>query len=75
MVRSGLGVSFILAVTWGGSQGSSVDPIPNEEPVSSRTIEISWYTNRYMTNVAQKFRAFIQEYFKESTNKQLPLEL
>ncbi|MEV5027029.1 LysR family transcriptional regulator [Paenibacillus sp. LPE1-1-1.1] len=66
LVRSGLGVSFIPAVTWGGSQGSSVVLISIEEPVSTRTIEISWYTNRYMTNVAHKFRAFIQDYFKQS---------
>ncbi|MGO4548255.1 LysR family transcriptional regulator [Paenibacillus sp. 2TAB23] len=67
LVRSGLGVSFIPAVTWGGSQGSSVVLLSIEEPVSSRTIEISWYTNRYMTKIAHKFRGFIQEYFKEST--------
>jgi LysR family transcriptional activator of glutamate synthase operon len=72
LVRSGLGVSFIPAVTWGGSQGPSVVLISIEEPVSSRTIEISWYTNRYMTKAAHKFRTFIQQYFKESaTNNSL----
>ncbi|MFC4306419.1 LysR family transcriptional regulator [Cohnella boryungensis] len=65
LVRSGLGVSFIPSVTWGGSQGSSVVLIPIEEPTSNRTIEISWYTNRYMTNVANKFKGFVQDYYKE----------
>ncbi|GGF98196.1 LysR family transcriptional regulator [Paenibacillus albidus] len=65
LVRSGLGVSFIPSVTWGGSQGSSVILISIEEPVSTRTIEISWYTNRYMTSVAKKFKGFVQDYYKQ----------
>ncbi|GAB6930731.1 LysR family transcriptional regulator [Paenibacillus sp. JCM 10914] len=65
LVHSGLGVSFIPSVTWGGSQGSSVVLIPIEEPISTRTIEISWYSNRYMTKVAIKFKEFVQDYFKQ----------
>ncbi|WP_261301603.1 LysR family transcriptional regulator [Paenibacillus andongensis] len=65
LVRSGLGVSFFPSVTWGGSQGSSVVLISIEEPVCTRTIEISWYTNRYMTNAAKKFREFVQNYYKQ----------
>lgn len=64
LVRSGLGVSFIPSVTWGGSQGNSVVLLSIEEPISTRTIELSWYTNRYMTNVAKKFKAFVQDYYK-----------
>lgn len=65
LVRSGLGVSFIPSVTWGGSQGSSVVLLSIEEPVSTRIIEISWYMNRYMTNVATKFKDFVQDYYNQ----------
>lgn len=65
LVRSGIGVSFIPSVTWGGSQGSSVVLLPIEQPISTRTIEISWYTNRYMTNAAKKFKEFVQYYYKQ----------
>ncbi|MNC06646.1 LysR substrate binding domain protein [compost metagenome] len=74
LVRSGLGVSFIPAVTWGGSQGSSVVLLPIEEPISTRTIEISWYTNRYMTNVAKKFKAFVEDYYKQLKEDNLKKE-
>ncbi|WP_340394608.1 LysR family transcriptional regulator [Paenibacillus sp. FSL E2-0177] len=74
LVRSGLGVSFIPAVTWGGSQGSSVVLLPIEEPISTRTIEISWYTNRYMTNVAKKFKAFVEDYYKQLKEDKLKNE-
>ncbi|GIP26407.1 LysR family transcriptional regulator [Paenibacillus sp. J23TS9] len=65
LVHSGLGVSFIPSITWGVSQGSSAVLIPIEEPISTRTIEITWYTNRYMTQVAKKFKEFVQMYFKQ----------
>lgn len=65
LVREGLGVSFIPSITWGGSQGSSVVLLSIEEPLSKRTIEISWYANRYMTKVAREFKAFVQDYYRK----------
>ncbi|RIX59765.1 LysR family transcriptional regulator [Paenibacillus nanensis] len=65
LVRAGLGVSFIPSITWGGSQGSSVVLLSIEEPLSKRTIELSWYENRYMTKVAREFKAFVQDYYRK----------
>ncbi|HZG85555.1 LysR family transcriptional regulator [Paenibacillus sp.] len=65
LIRAGLGVSFIPSLTWGGSEGSSVALVSIEEPISTRTIEISWYTHRYMTEAAKKFKEFVLEYYKQ----------
>ncbi|MCR2806318.1 LysR substrate-binding domain-containing protein [Paenibacillus soyae] len=65
LVRAGLGVSFIPSVTWGGSQGSSVVLLSIEEPVSKRSIEISWYADRYITKAAREFKAFVQDYYRK----------
>jgi LysR family transcriptional regulator, transcription activator of glutamate synthase operon len=65
LVRSGLGISFIPSVTWGGSQGASVVLIPIEEPLCTRTIEVSWYKDRYMTYAAKKFKVFVLEYYEK----------
>jgi LysR family transcriptional activator of glutamate synthase operon len=64
LVRSGLGVSFIPSITWDVSQGSSVVLISIEEPVCTRTIELSWYPDRYMTRAAIYFKEFVQDYFR-----------
>ena len=65
LVRSGIGVSFIPLLTWGGSQGSSVALLTVEEPECSRTLELSWYADRYMTLAAKTFKEFVQAYFRK----------
>jgi len=65
LVRAGLGVSFLPAVTWSGSQGPSVALIPIEDARSVRTIDLIWYPGRYMTKAAAAFRDFVRGYFRQ----------
>lgn len=63
LINAGLGVAFIPSITWGGSTGSSVVLLPIEEPICRRTIELLWFTDRYLTQAAILFREFTIEYF------------
>ncbi|MCD1261781.1 LysR family transcriptional regulator [Paenibacillus athensensis] len=65
LVRAGLGVSFIPAITWSGSQGSAVTLIPIEDARCARTIDLVWHPNRYMTKAAAAFRDFARSYFRQ----------
>jgi len=65
LVQAGLGICFYPAITWGNSGGTSVILLPIEDVSSKRTIEISWYSNRYMSNIARAFKSFVQEYYKQ----------
>ncbi|MCM3634314.1 LysR family transcriptional regulator [Paenibacillus camelliae] len=65
LVQAGLGICFYPAITWGKSGGTSVILLPIEDVSSKRTIEISWYSKRYMSNIARAFKSFVQEYYKQ----------
>jgi len=65
LIRAGLGIAFIPAVTWGGSQGAAVTLLPLEDPAITRTLEISWYPDRYMTKAAKTFKAYVQSYYSD----------
>lgn len=65
LVQAGLGICFYPAITWGNSGGTSVILLPIEDVSSKRTIEISWYSKRYMSNIARAFKSFVQEYYKQ----------
>ncbi|RCW51867.1 LysR family transcriptional regulator [Paenibacillus prosopidis] len=67
LIKAGLGVAFIPAVTWGGSTGASVVLLPIEEPLSTRTIKLYWPADRYLKKAAVLFREFTVDYFAKLT--------
>lgn len=63
LIRAGQGVAFIPAVSWGGSEGSSMILLHIEEPVCERTISLTYKAERYLSKAARLFRQFTIDYF------------
>lgn len=64
LIRAGLGVAFIPAVTWGGSEGASVTLLDIQDPRCERTISLSCAEDRNMSQAARVFRDFAVGYFE-----------
>lgn len=65
LIRAGLGIAFVPALSWRGSVGPAVVEIPVEEPLCQRTIGLSWQTSRSLSRAAQQFREFVVHYFAQ----------
>ena len=63
LIRAGLGIAFVPALSWRGSVGPAVVEIPIEEPRCQRTIGLSWLAERSLSRAAQQFREFAVRYF------------
>lgn len=63
LIRAGQGVAFLPALTWAGSTGTGVRLLRLEESWCKRTISLSWPKDRYMKQIAARFRDFTIRYF------------
>lgn len=63
LIRAGLGIAFVPALSWRGSVGPAVVEISLVEPHCQRTIGLSWLTERALSRAAQHFREFTIHYF------------
>jgi len=63
LVKAGLGVAFLPAVSWrvGGELGPA--PLHIAAPTCQRTLRLTWRDDRYLSVAAQQFREFVIEYF------------
>ncbi|MEX1031051.1 MAG: LysR family transcriptional regulator [Paenibacillaceae bacterium] len=69
LIKAGQGVAFIPEITWGSSTGASVALLHIDEPVVfRRNIELSWITDRYMSEATILFRQFTIDYFARTFN-------
>jgi DNA-binding transcriptional LysR family regulator len=70
LVRQGLGVAFVPAISW----MNQTNPIPQKikilDPPCYRTIGLGWSKRRYLTLSALNFREFVISYFKNIDLKQ-----
>ncbi len=65
LIRAGLGIALVPAVSWDGSVGEHVRLIRIEQPVCERTIGISWLEDHYLSKACLIFREFTVAYFRE----------
>jgi len=63
LIRAGQGISFIPAISWGGTTGSSISLLHIEEPKCERTLSISYTVERYLPQAARLFRQYTIDYF------------
>jgi len=63
LVRAGLGVAFLPAVSW--RVVGELDPVPLHiaAPPCQRILRLVWREDRYLSVAAQQFRQFVIEYF------------
>ncbi len=64
LIRAGLGIAFVPALSWRGSVGSAVVEVPIEEPLCQRTIGLSWQAGRALGRATEEFREFAVRYFE-----------
>lgn len=69
LIQAGIGISFIPAITWAGTNSFNQMLVPISFPVCRRYINLSWRENAYLSRSAILFRDFVQEYFKKLENK------
>ena len=65
LIKAGLGIAFVPAISWHGSIGEAVTEIPIAEPLCQRTIGLSWLAERTLPRVVQHFCAFATQYFAQ----------
>lgn len=75
-IKTGQGVAFVPAISWRTILRPYVSLIHIEEPVCQRTIQLNWFTDRYLSQAVKHFRQFAIEYFAElSSRHRMLLEL
>lgn len=65
LVRQGLGVAFIPAISWMKNQNPSLYRLRILEPTCQRTIGLGWSKRRFFSETARDFHKFVIEYFSK----------
>ncbi|WP_077306548.1 LysR substrate-binding domain-containing protein [Terribacillus halophilus] len=69
LVRNGLGIAFIPAVSLTGSKAEQLPVIRIKEPVCERTIGVAWSSRRFLSPIAKQFQHYLTSYFHELEGK------
>jgi DNA-binding transcriptional LysR family regulator len=64
LVRQGLGIAFVPALSWLAASPRLSNRLRIIEPTCQRTIGLAWSKRRYLSSAAQRFREFVIHYFK-----------
>jgi DNA-binding transcriptional LysR family regulator len=65
LVRQGLGIAFIPAISWMHHSNPLLHRLQIDRPKCQRTIGLGWSKRRHLSEVALQFREFILEYFSQ----------
>lgn len=65
MIRAGLGIGFVPAITWSMALGSSLTLLRLTDTRVERTLGLSWRQDRYPARAEEHFRRFVADYFSE----------
>jgi DNA-binding transcriptional LysR family regulator len=63
LVRQGLGIAFVPALSWLAASPRLSNRLRIIEPTCQRTIGLAWSKRRYLSSAAQRFREFVIQYF------------
>jgi DNA-binding transcriptional LysR family regulator len=69
LVKQGLGITFVPALTLLWNSDSLSKRLRIIEPKCQRTIGLGWSKRRYLSPVAQQFRQFVIEYFSNISSQ------
>lgn len=64
-IRTGLGISFVPQITWGGADGDNVVLLPISSPRCYRYISLSWEKGRELSEPAQILKKYIIDHFAD----------
>lgn len=64
-IRTGLGISFVPQITWGGVGGENVVLVPIASPRCYRYISLTWDKNRELPAPAAELKKFIIDHFAD----------
>lgn len=63
LIRSGLGIGFVPAITWSTAMESSLVLLRLTDTKLDRTLGLSWREDLYPSRAEQHFRRFVVDYF------------
>ena len=63
LVRQGLGVAFVPALTWWEQREHETHRLRIEEPRCERVIGLAWSQRHHLNGAAEAFRDFVRRYF------------
>lgn len=63
LIRAGLGIGFVPAITWSTAMKSSLVLLRITGTTLERTLGLSWREDRYPSRAEQHFRRFVVAYF------------
>ncbi|MBC9785370.1 LysR family transcriptional regulator [Heliobacterium chlorum] len=67
LVKAGLGVAFLPALSWIGVSDPLLQPLPIRNPKCQRTIGVARARGRYQSKAAQQFYDFVVDYLQKMT--------
>lgn len=62
-IKTGQGVAFVPSISWISILKTHVTMLHIEDPICERTIQLNWYSDRYMSEAVKSFRQFTIDYF------------
>lgn len=65
LIRTGLGIGFVPAITWSMALDSSLTLLRLTDTNVERTLGLSWRQDRYPSRAEEHFRNFVVDYFSE----------
>ncbi|WP_201712746.1 LysR family transcriptional regulator [Rossellomorea arthrocnemi] len=69
LVKQGLGIAFIPAISWMNRRSPFPHKIRITNPTSQRTIGLGWSKRRHFTKTAKQFHPFMLDYFNNIGRK------
>ncbi|TMU85104.1 LysR family transcriptional regulator [Bacillus sp. BHET2] len=69
LVRQGLGIAFIPAISWMNRRNPFPHKIRIKNPTCQRTIGLGWSKRRHFTKTAKQFHPFMINYFNTIDNQ------
>jgi len=69
LIRAGLGIGFVPAITWTTAMNSSLTLLRLTDTKLERTLGLSWREDRYPSRAEQHFRRFVVNYFSGLSEK------
>ncbi len=71
LIRAGQGIAFVPSITWSEISDESIRLLHIEQPLCSRTIELHWKKEHYLSHAVMSFRKFVIDYFARLQNRHI----
>jgi DNA-binding transcriptional LysR family regulator len=68
LVREGLGIAFVPALSWKGVSNPLPVRLRITEPICGRIVGLAWSRRHYLSSATKEFRDFVIDYFSHITS-------